>query len=69
MITSKAYHNRLLSFRQDGDSGRERGEAIELPLCISILNDNVFPLHVTKLAQTLAKCLPAGRASGREVGK
>ena len=33
--------------------GRERGEAIEFSLCISILNDNVFPLDVPKLAQTL----------------
>ena len=45
--------------------GRERGEAIEFPLCISILNDNVFPLHVPKLAQTLPECLDAGRDSGR----
>ena len=33
--------------------GRERGEAIEFSLCISILDDNVLPLHVPKLAQTL----------------
>ena len=30
-------------------------------LRISVLNDNVFPLHVPKLAQTLPECLDAGR--------
>ena len=45
--------------------GRERGEAIEFSLRISPLNDNVFPLHVPKLAQTLPECLDAGRDSGR----
>ena len=34
--------------------GRQRGESIELSLRISPLNDNVFPLHVAKLAQPLA---------------
>ena len=45
--------------------GRERGEAIEFSLCRSPLNDNVFSLHVPKLAQTLPECLDAGRDSGR----
>ena len=45
--------------------GRKRGEAIEFSLCRSPLNDNVFPLHVPKLAQTLPECLDAGRGSGR----
>ena len=45
--------------------GRERREAIEFSLCISPLNDNVFPLDVPKLAQTLPECLDAGRDSGR----
>src|SRR6266545_3488109 len=49
--------------------GREFTQTSWLPLCISILNDNVFALHVTKLAQTLAECLPASRASGREVSR
>ena len=40
--------------------GRER-QAIWFSLGISILNDNVFPLHVAKLAQTLPECLDAGR--------
>ena len=40
--------------------GRDRGEAILFSLCVSILNDNVFPLDVAKLTQTLAECLDAG---------
>ena len=40
--------------------GRDRGEAILFSLCVSILNDNVFPLHITQLTQTLAECLDAG---------
>jgi hypothetical protein len=46
--------------------GRERGEAIEFSLCISILNDNVFPLHVAELPQTLPERLGAShdRRSG-----
>ena len=42
-------------------SAAKRGKAIEFSLCISPLNDNVFPLHVPKLAQTLPECLDAGR--------
>ncbi|MGE5307038.1 MAG: hypothetical protein ACM3TN_27345 [Alphaproteobacteria bacterium] len=38
---------------------RKRREAIEFSLCISPLDDNVFPLHVSKLAQTPPKCLDA----------
>ena len=41
--------------------GGKRGEAVQFSLCISPLNDNVFPLHVSKLAQTLPECLDAGR--------
>src|SRR5262249_35618046 len=44
---------------------RLRWQAIEFSLCISILNDNVFPFHVTKLAETLPERLVAGRVSGR----
>ena len=44
--------------------GRERREAIEFSLRISPLNDDVFPLHVPKLAQTLPECLDAGVSRG-----
>ena len=47
--------------------GRERRKAIEFSLCKSPLNDNVFPLHISKLAQTLPECLDAGRDSGKGV--
>jgi hypothetical protein len=40
--------------------GRERGEAILFSLCVSILNDNVFPVHILQLTQTQAECLDAG---------
>ena len=46
--------------------GRKRGEAIEFSLCIAILNDNIFPLHVAKLAQPLPQRLDAVRDSGSE---
>ena len=46
-------------------SAASAGQAIEFSLCISPLNDNVFPLHVAKLAQTLPECLDAGRVSGK----
>ena len=45
--------------------GRKRGEAIEFSVSMSIVNDNVFPLDVFKLAQTLEECLAAGRVSGK----
>ena len=41
------------------------GQAIEFSLRRSPLNDNVFPLDVAELAQTLAECLDAGRVSGK----
>ena len=44
---------------------RKRSEAIALSFCKSPLNDNVFPLDVPKLPQTLPECLDAGRVSGR----
>ena len=40
---------------------RERGKAIDFSLMTSPFNDNVFPLDVSKLAQTLAECLCARR--------
>jgi hypothetical protein len=48
---------------------RKRGKAIEFPLCVSILNDNVFPLHVPKLAQSLLERVGASsvRGSGRTI--
>ena len=33
---------------------------LEFSLCISILDDDVFPLYVPKVTQTLWKCLGAG---------
>jgi hypothetical protein len=43
----------------------KRWEIIEFSLCISILNENVAPLHIPKLAQPLPECLNAVCASGR----
>ena len=45
-------------------SRRVRMEATEFSLSRSPLNDNVFPLHVPKIAQTLPECLDAGRENG-----
>src|SRR5581483_3344271 len=39
----------------------EPGEAIEFSVGVSILNEDVFPLHITKLAESLAKCVGAAR--------
>jgi hypothetical protein len=39
--------------------------AIYLSFCISPLNDNAFPFHLSKLAQALPECLVAGQAGGR----
>ena len=41
--------------------GRKRRQAIEFPLCISRLNDDVFSLYVPKLAQAQPECLGTGR--------
>jgi hypothetical protein len=41
-------------------------KAIQFSLCKPPLNDNVFPLHVPKLAQTLPQGLDASCDSGRE---
>src|SRR5262249_8321938 len=38
---------------------------IEFSVGRSPLNDDVFPFHVAKLAQTLPECLDAGRVSGK----
>jgi hypothetical protein len=45
--------------------GSERGRSIHIALRRPILNDNVVPFHVAKLAQPLAECLDAGRNSGK----
>ena len=46
------------------------GEKVRKPLYFAlghpILNDNVFPLHVTKLAQTLPKPFDSVRDNGRK---
>src|SRR5262245_31671343 len=44
--------------------GRKRGHKIWVSLWRSPFNDNVFSLHVAKLAQALAECLGAGRHRG-----
>ena len=36
-------------------------QPFEFPFCISVLNDNVFPFDIAKLAQPLAKCFDPGR--------
>jgi hypothetical protein len=38
---------------------------IEFSLCISVFNDDIFPLNVPKLAQTLPECLDAEWVTGR----
>ena len=40
-------------------------QPFELPFRISVLNDNVFPFDIAKLAQPLAKCFDPGRIEGR----
>jgi hypothetical protein len=46
--------------------GSEGWEAIVFSLCVSVLNNNVLPLHVPMLTQTLAECLGERRGdSGR----
>ena len=45
--------------------GDKRGKAIRLSLIRSPLNDNIFPLDVSKLAQTLTECLVAAGLRGK----
>ena len=45
----------------------ERWEAIEFSVGRSQLKDDVLPLHVVELAQTLPECLDAGRVSGKRL--
>ena len=54
----------MMSTLRPTSSAASPGSAIEFTLCISPLNDNVFPLHVTKLAQPLPECLDTGRDRG-----
>ncbi len=42
-------------------------QPFEFPFCISVLNDNVFPFDIAKLAQPLAKCFDPGRKKDAEV--
>jgi len=44
---------------------RERGEAIEFSLCVSVVNDNVLPLNVSKFMQALPEGLDARRDNRR----
>src|SRR4030095_5369505 len=44
--------------------GRKGGQAIAFPLCLSPLDDNVSPFHISKLAQTLPECLCANVCVG-----
>ena len=46
---------------------RKRGEAIEFSFRRAPLNEDVFPLLVAELAQSLAKRPGAGRAIGKRV--
>jgi hypothetical protein len=49
--------------------GHERGDTIGFSLCRSPFNDNVFPLHVPKLAEALTKRLGAGRVRRKGANK
>jgi hypothetical protein len=40
-------------------------QPFEFPFRISVLNDNVFPFDIAKLAQPLAQCFDPGRIGGR----
>ena len=51
------------------NSAASSGRRSSFPLCVSILNDNVFPLHIPELAQTLPECLDAGRGRPQEVAE
>jgi len=59
-------HGEEARIHETHEVGRERGETIEFFLSRPPLNDNVFPLNVTKLAQTLPEGLSAGRVCRRE---
>jgi hypothetical protein len=43
----------------------ERALSITIPVGTTPFNDNVFPLHVSKLAQTLPECLVAVHLRGK----
>ena len=44
-------------------------QPFEFPVCISVLNDNVFSFDIAKLAQPSAKCFDLGRLDGRVGGR
>jgi len=45
----------------------ERCQTIEFTLCVSPLNDYVFPFHVTKLVKASPERLVTGRKCGMEI--
>jgi hypothetical protein len=47
---------------------RQRREAIVFRLRMSIVNDHIFPLSVSKLAEPLPECLDAVDLEGSEAG-
>src|SRR5262249_3430827 len=40
------------------------GKSIKLSIPIPVLDDDVFPLHVSEIVQALPKCFDSGRHSG-----
>src|SRR5215467_4880194 len=44
--------------------GGKLTQPISFSLCISLLNDDIFPLRVPKFAQALAECLKLGNLRG-----
>src|SRR5262245_33250489 len=55
----------MMSTFESHEFGRERGETVEFSLRVSILNDDISPLHVAKLAEALPECLDAVRDTGK----
>ena len=45
--------------------GREIGETVGSPLCISVLDHDVLPLDPSEIAESLPKCLVPERIGGR----
>ena len=59
----------IMSTLRRTSSATERGEAIKFSLCVSILDDNVFPLYVPELAQSCRNALDARRLAVTSVGQ
>ena len=51
----------MTSTLETHEIGRKGRKAVEVFFCISKLNNDVFPFHIAKLAQTLPKRLGARR--------